>query len=115
MKTCKICGRSFDDENRMGVIVNKGMNSEHFTCEDCVSDECNNGHITSCEGCGLYLTPDRLHDKHTGDFTFIECPACRKGIVECVSRERFEGGHFLPKYPVTVRMDNYSRRCVIFA
>ena len=26
MKTCKICGRSFDDENCEGVVVNEGTN-----------------------------------------------------------------------------------------
>ena len=51
MKTCKICGRSFDDENCEGVVVNEGTDNEYFVCEDCVPDECNNGHIISCENC----------------------------------------------------------------
>lgn len=66
MKTCKICGRSFDDENCEGVVVNEGTDNEYFVCEDCVPDECNNGHIISCENCGSYFTPDRLHDEHIG-------------------------------------------------
>ena len=44
MKTCKICGCSFDDDNCCGVVVNEGMDNEYFVCEDCVPDECN-GHI----------------------------------------------------------------------
>ncbi len=81
----------------------------------CVPDECNNGHIISCENCGSYFTPDRLHDEHIGGFTFTECPACGKDIVECVSREEFEEEHFLSKYSVIVRMGNYSRGYVISA
>ena len=115
MKTCKICGRSFDDENCVGVVVNEGTDNEYFVCEDCVQDECNNGHIISCENCGSYFTPDRLHDEHIGGFTFTECPACGKDIVECVSREEFEEEHFLSKYSVIVRMGNYSRGYVISA
>lgn len=34
MKTCKICGRSFDDENCEGVVVNEGTDNEYFVCED---------------------------------------------------------------------------------
>jgi hypothetical protein len=115
MKTCKICGRSSDDDNCCGVVVNEGMDNEYFVCEDCVPDECNNGHIISCENCGSYFTPDRLHDEHIGGFTFTECPACGKDIVECVSREEFEEEHFLSKYSVIVRMGNYSRGYVISA
>lgn len=115
MKTCKICGRSFDDENCVGVVVNEGTDNEYFVCEDCVPDECNNGHIISCENCGSYFTPDRLHDENIGGFTFTECPACGKDIVECVSREEFEEEHFLSKYSVIVRMGNYSRGYVISA
>lgn len=70
MKTCKICGRSFDDENCEGVVVNEGTDNEYFVCEDCVPDECNNGHIISCENCGSYFTPDRLHDEHIGGLYF---------------------------------------------
>lgn len=116
MKTCKICGHSFDDDNCYdGVVVNEGMDNEYYVCEDCVSDECNNGHIISCENCGSYFTPDRLHDEHIGGFTFTECPACGKDVVECVSREEFEEEHFLSKYSVIVRMGNYSRGYVISA
>lgn len=115
MKTCKICGLSFDDENCVGVVVNEGTDNEYFVCEDCVLDECNNGHIISCENCGSYFTPDRLHDEHIGGFTFTECPACGKDVVECVSREEFEEEHFLSKYSVIVRMGNYSRGYVISA
>lgn len=115
MKTCKICGRSFDDENCVGVVVNEGTDNEYFVCEDCVPDKCNNGHIISCENCGSYFTPDRLHDENIGGFTFTECPACGKDIVECVSREEFEEEHFLSKYSVIVRMGNYSRGYVISA
>lgn len=43
MKTCKICGCSFDEENCEGVVVNEGMDSEYFVCCDCVPDECNRG------------------------------------------------------------------------
>lgn len=115
MKTCKICGRSFDDDNCCGVVVNEGMDNEYFVCEDCVPDECNNGHIISCENCGSYFTPDRLCDEYIWGFTFTECPACGKDIVECVSREEFEEEHFLSKYSVIVRMGNYSRGYVISA
>ena len=115
MKTCKICGQSFDDENCVGVVVNEGTDNEYFVCEDCVPDECNNGHIISCENCGSYFTPDRLCDEHIGGFTFTECPACGKDVVECVSREEFEEEHFLSKYSVIVRMGNYSRGYVISA
>lgn len=66
MKTCKICGCSFDEENCEGVVVNEGMDSEYFVCCDCVPDECNNGHIISCENCGSYFSPDKLHDEHIG-------------------------------------------------
>lgn len=115
MKTCKICGCSFDEENCEGVVVNEGMDSEYFVCCDCVPDECNNGHIISCENCGSYFSPDKLHDEHIGGFTFTECPSCGKDVVECVSREEFEEEHFLSKYSVVVKMGNYSRGYVISA
>lgn len=115
MKTCKICGCSFDEENCEGVVVNEGMDSEYFVCCDCVPDECNNGHIISCENCGSYFSPDKLYDEHIGGFTFTECPSCGKDVVECVSREEFEEEHFLSKYSVVIKMGNYSRGYVISA
>ena len=44
MKTCKICGCSFDEENFEGVVVNEGIDNEYHVCCDCVPSECNNGH-----------------------------------------------------------------------
>ena len=32
MKTCKICGCSFDEENFEGIIVNEGMDNEYHVC-----------------------------------------------------------------------------------
>ena len=56
MKTCKICGCSFDEENFEGVVVNEGIDNEYHVCCDCVPSECNNGHIISCEACGSYFS-----------------------------------------------------------
>ena len=42
MKTCKICGCSFDEENFEGVVVNEGIDNEYHVCCDCVPSECNN-------------------------------------------------------------------------
>ena len=39
MKTCKICGCSFDEENFEGIIVNEGMDNEYHVCCDCVPSE----------------------------------------------------------------------------
>lgn len=43
MKTCKICGCSFDDDNCCGVVVNEGMDTECPSCGkdvvECVSRE----------------------------------------------------------------------------
>ena len=36
MKTCKICGCSFDEENFEGVVVNEGIDNEYHVCCDCV-------------------------------------------------------------------------------
>lgn len=55
MKTCKICGCSFDEENFEGVVVNESIDNEYHVCCDCVPSECNNGHIISCEACGSYF------------------------------------------------------------
>lgn len=63
MKTCKICGCSFDEENFEGVVVNEGIDNEYHVCCDCVPSECNNGHIISCEACGSYFSADKLHDE----------------------------------------------------
>ena len=32
MKTCKICGCSFDEENFEGVVVNEGIDNEYHVC-----------------------------------------------------------------------------------
>lgn len=66
MKTCKICGCSFDEENFEGVVVNEGIDNEYHVCCDCVPSECNNGHIISCEACGSYFSADKLHDEEIG-------------------------------------------------
>lgn len=74
MKTCKICGCSFDEENFEGIIVNEGMDNEYHVCCDCVPSECNNGHIISCEACGSYFSADKLHDEEIEGHSFTACP-----------------------------------------
>ena len=86
MKTCKICGCSFDEENFEGIIVNEGMDNEYHVCCDCVPSECNNGH------------------------SFTACPACGKDVVEGLSRAEFEDEYFCPRYSVVVRQFNGSVR-----
>ena len=98
MKTCKICGCSFDEENFEGIIVNEGMDNEYHVCCDCVPSECNNGHIISCEACGSYFSADTA------------CPVCGKDVVEGLSRAEFEDEYFCPRYSVVVRQFNGSVR-----
>lgn len=85
MKTCKICGCSFDEENFEGVVVNEGIDNEYHVCCDCVPSECNNGHIISCEACGSYFSADKLHDEEIEGHSFTACPACGKDVVEGLS------------------------------
>ena len=65
MKTCKICGCSFDEEKFEGVVVNEGIDNEYHVCCDCVPSECNNGHIISCEACGSYFSADKFCSAET--------------------------------------------------
>ena len=110
MKTCKICGCSFDEENFEGIIVNEGMDNEYHVCCDCVPSECNNGHIISCEACGSYFSADKLHDEEIEGHSFTACPACGKDVVEGLSRAEFEDEYFCPRYSVVVRQFNGSVR-----
>ena len=103
MKTCKICGCSFDEENFEGVVVNEGIDNEYHVCCDCVPSECNNGHIISCEACGSYFSADKLHDEEIEGHSFTACPACGKDVVEGLSRAEFEDEYFRPRYSVVVR------------
>lgn len=89
MRTCKVCGRSFDEESFEGVTVNEGTSKEYHVCEDCVSSECNNGRIISCEACGSYFSADMLHDEEIGGNSFTSCPSCGKDMVEGLTREEF--------------------------
>lgn len=110
MKTCKICGCSFDEENFEGIIVNEGMDNEYHVCCDCVPSECNNGHIISCEACDSYFSADKLHDEEIEGHSFTACPACGKDVVEGLSRAEFEDEYFCPRYSVVVRQFNGSVR-----
>ena len=110
MKTCKICGCSFDEENFEGIIVNEGMDNEYHVCCDCVPSECNNGHIISCEACGSYFSADKLHDEEIEGHSFTACPACGKDVVEGLSRAEFEDEYYCPRYSVVVRQFNGSVR-----
>lgn len=110
MKTCKICGCSFDEENFEGVVVNEGIDNEYHVCCDCVPSECNNGHIISCEACGSYFSADKLHDEEIEGHSFTACPACGKDVVEGLSRAEFEDEYFRPRYSVVVRQFSGSVR-----
>lgn len=110
MKTCKICGCSFDEENFEGVVVNEGIDNEYHVCCDCVPSECNNGHIISCEACGSYFSADKLHDEEIEGHSFTACPACGKDVVEGLSRAEFEDEYFCPRYSVVVRQFSGSVR-----
>lgn len=110
MKTCKICGCSFDEENFEGIIVNEGMDNEYHVCCDCVPSECNNGHIISCEACGSYFSADKLHDEEIEGHSFTACPACGKDVAEGLSRAEFEDEYFRPRYSVVVRQFGGSVR-----
>lgn len=87
MKTCKICGCSFDEENFEGVVVNEGIDNEYHVCCDCVPSECNNGHIISCEACGSYFSADKLHDEEIeGAFLYRVSglrERCGRGVEPC--------------------------------
>lgn len=110
MKTCKICGHSFDEESFEGIVVNEGMDNEYHVCCDCVPSECNNGHIISCETCGSYFSADKLHDEEIEGHSFTACPACGKDVVEGLSRAEFEDEYFCPKYSVVARFIDGSYR-----
>ena len=110
MKTCKICGCSFDEENFEGVVVNEGIDNEYHVCCDCVPSECNNGHIISCEACGSYFSADKLHDEEIEGHSFTACPVCGKDVVEGLSRAEFEDEYFRPRYSVVVRQFSGSVR-----
>ena len=110
MKTCKICGHSFDEESFEGIVVNEGMDNEYHVCCDCVPSECNNGHIISCESCGSYFSADKLLDEEIEGHSFTACPACGKDMIEGLSRAEFEDEYFCPKYSVVIRFIDGSYR-----
>lgn len=112
MKTCKICGKEFD-ESFEGTTVNAGLDSEYYVCDECIPSECDNGRIISCENCGAYFSADLLKTEDIYGQSFTPCPSCKKDMIDCLTREEFVAEYAPYRYAVTVRFTNGVRGYIV--
>lgn len=115
MKTCKHCGRVFDESDFEGIVVNAGMKEEFYLCDECAPVECNNGHIVSCENCGAYFSNsnEMLPTEEIYGYSFTPCPACKRDIVDCTTRDEFMKDHEPYRYAVIVQFAHRVRGYVV--
>lgn len=115
MKTCKHCGRVFDESDFEGIVVNAGMKEEFYLCDECASVACNNGYVVSCESCGAYFSNSNeiLPTEEIYGCSFTPCPACKKDIVDCTTRDEFMKDHEPYRYAVIVQFAYGTRGYII--